>query len=303
MKAEQEAIFNMFRDTHNVSISSPANIAFVGSILEMQNGFTRLGTFISTISGLASLQAQVLSGIGVDKNQLKDIMAKNAFNYSGPGRAWAASNNDDTTYDALNISITKIKQARDDQAGPIAQNMYNILNANAALLTPFGLIAAQLNELLGNINGYTASVPLPASAINLRQTYTQNIIDQIRDGSDFLERILDNIVRGQINNNPDFITTYFNNRAIIDPPRQSTTFNILVLDDVTGNPIGNAKAEAVGFAKFAFTDADGKCALKQFKKGFYSILVTATGFNPSQQDNIDIGLGDTKDLVFRLIRL
>lgn len=300
MTAEQEAIFNMCRDTR---LTGSENQVFVDTIPQLKAGFDNLAARINLISGLASLQAQVLTGISVDTGDLKQTMARNTFNYGGPGRAWADSNADATTYNMLNISESKILNARNDVAGPMCMNVYTILNANAVALVPFGLIAAQINELLGNINDYIAAVPLSSNAVNQRQTYTSNIETQIREVSEFLERQLDNIVRGQINNNADFVSTYFNSREVIDPPTQSTTFNISVLNNASGNPMLNAKAEAVGFAKFAFTDADGKCALKQFKKGIYSILVSFEGFNPSQQDNIAIGLGETKDLTFRLVPL
>jgi hypothetical protein len=300
MTADQESIFNMFRDTLKTGRD---NQVFVNTIPQMKAGFDSLEDSINLLLGLASLQARVLTGISIDTNELKESMAHNAFNYGGPGRAWADANSDSATYNALNISEAKIKAAKSDLAGPIAMNIYNILNTNAAALVPYGLTAAQISELLGNINDYIAAVPLSSNAINLRQTYTSNIETAIRKGSDFLERQLDNIMRGQVNNNQDLVSTYFNSREIIDPPKQSTTFNILALDAATNLPLLNAKAEAIAQAKFAFTDVNGFCALKQFPKGIYSILVTLAGYNPLQIDNIPIGLGETKDLTFRLTKI
>lgn len=304
MTSAQESRFNMFR---SVAVVGEQNAPFIASIPELQNGFDTNATAIQTLSGLASLQAQVISGIALDKKQLKATMATFAFNYSGPGRAWANSLGNDENFNALNIPPSKIKAAADDLAGPIVQNMYNLLNANAATLVPFGLTHAMLGELLASINDYTAIVPLTGGAINNRQTYTTNIENLISGHLLFLERQLDSLVIGHFNTQPDFTGTYKNSREIIDPPKQSTTFKILVQAQAQGGrtpqPIVNAKAEALNTAKFAFTDAKGNVELKEFKKGVYSILVTHPGHTPLQQDDISIGLGETKSLTFTMIPL
>lgn len=289
----------MFRSTNQVGLD---NGPFVLTVPAMGTAFTDLGSRISLISGLASLQTAVISGIAVDKADLKETMARLTFNYSGPGRAWAAQNNDDTNYNALNVSESKIKNFADDLAGPVCRNIYSILFANAAVLVPFGLTPAMLNELNTTINDYVAIVPLPNNAINNRQTYTTNIDNALKDGSEFLERVLDNIVRGQINNNADFVSNYFNGRVINDPPVHSTTFKINVLEATVNTPLLGARAEAVGTTKVAFADVNGFCELKQFPKDTYTILVTLPGFNPEQQI-VPIGLGETKELTFHLTRV
>lgn len=299
MTGRQESTFNMFRD---VQLTGADNQAFVNTVPALKTGFLTLKANNANISGLASLQAKVLSGISIDKNALKNSMAGFTYNYAGAGRAWAASNNDNTTYKALDISITKIKQSPDDLAGPVCQNVYDILNANAPALVPFGLSPAMLGELLSSINDYVASVPLPDNAVNNRQTYTTNLETAISGNSKFLDTQLDNIVRTQTNINHDFVTTYFNSREIIDPPSHPTTFKINVQDG-SGNPVLNAKAEVTGTAKFNYTDASGNTEVKGFKKGVYSILVTHAQFQPSQQDNIAMGLGETKSFNFILTPL
>jgi len=299
MTSREEAIFNMFRAARQVGLD---NAVFVATVPAMGIAFTELNTRITSISGLASLQAAVLSGISVDKNQLKDKMALLTFNYSGPGRAWAAQNGNDTNYNALNVTESKIKRTPDDLAGPVCQGVHTLLNANALALVPFGLTAAMLAELLTTITDYVTIVPLPANAVNIRQTYTGNIDDKIKSTSDFLERQLDNIVRGQINVKPDFVHTFFNARDIIDPPKNSTTFKIEVLENVTNTPILEARFEAVDTTKVGFTDVDGNGELKEFKKDTYTILVTKEGFNPEQQI-VPIGLGETKELTFHLTRV
>ncbi|MBI4931996.1 MAG: carboxypeptidase regulatory-like domain-containing protein [Bacteroidetes bacterium] len=303
MNSQQEARFNMFGTVAKVGTD---NSTFIATIPELQNGFNTNQTVIATLSGLASLQAQVINGIAIDKKDLKKVMATFAFNYSGPGRAWAAKLGNDEIFQALNISISKIRETLDGLAAPIAQNMYNISNANAATLIPFGLTAAMLGELLASINDYTAIVPLTGGAINNRQTYTQNIDDVIKKHLLFLERQLDSLVVAQSNANPDFVSTYKNSREIIDPPKHSTTFKILVLEQTATPrttqpaPIEGAKVQAVNTAKVAFTDASGNTELKEFRKGIYSILVTSPNHTPVQQDNISIGLGQTKTLTFSL---
>lgn len=290
------------------------NAAFINTIPKLQAGFNTNSAVMATLSGLASLQAQVISGITIDKKDLKEAMANLAFNYSGPGRAWAEENGNDEIFKKLNISKSKILKAEDGLAGPIVQNMYDILNTNAATLIPFGLTAAMLGQILASINDYTAQVPLTTAAVNNRQTYTTNIEKLIKKHLKFLERQLDSLVAPHFNTQPDFVSTYTNSREIIDPPTQSTTFKILVLEQSpsllaapapvpTPVPIVNAKAQAVGAAKFAFTDETGNCELKGFPKGIYSILVTSPNHTPVQQDNISIGLGQTKSLTFTLLPL
>ena len=306
MNSRQESHFNMFTSVNKVGTD---NATFVATIPELQNDFAANSAVIATLSGLASLQAQVINGIAIDKKDLKKVMATFAFNYSGPGRAWAAKLGNDEIFQALNISFSKIMKAEDGLAGPIVQNMYNILNANAATLLPYGLTPAMLGQLLSSINDYTAIVPLTGGAVNNRQTYTTNIDNLIKRHLLFLERQLDSLVVAQFNANPDFVSTYKNSREIIDPPKRSTTFKILVLEQsatpkaTQPTPIAGAKVQAVGTAKFAFTDETGNCELKEFRKGIYSILVTSPNHTPVQQDNISIGLGKTKSLTFTLPRL
>jgi hypothetical protein len=296
MTARDEATLNMLRATRQVGLD---NSAILLGIPMLGTGFTDLNTKINTITGLVSLQAAVINGIAIDKLVLKNTMARLTYNYAGSGRAWANSNNDNTTYEALDIKEYIIKRFADDVAGPNCQNVFNILNANAAALVPFGLTAAMLTEVSNAINDYIAIVPLPTNAINIRQTYTDNIPVRIDEASLFLERGLDNIVRTQINTNPDFVSTYFNAREIIDPPTNSTTFKITVLEQGTNTPILEARAEVLNTTKIGFTDENGKTELKQFKKDIYTVHVSAAGYSPSQQI-VPIGLGETKELTFLL---
>jgi hypothetical protein len=302
MQKREEANFNMFRAVYAIRSDYSA---LISSIPALASGFNNLQARISSISGLISLQAAVISGIAVDKETLKAKMASLTYNYSGTARAWAADNEDDTSYEALNLVQSMIKKLPDEVAGPACMNIYNILNANSAALLPFGLTAAMLSELNTSISDYTAIVPLPANAINIRQTYTENIIKSVRQSASFLKRQLDNIVRAQINTNSDFVKTYFNSREIIDPPTNSTTFKITVWeDDGTGKPgaktIAGARFEVIGIAdKVTHTDSEGKAALSKFRKDTYTLLVTADGYSPVQK-LISIGLGETKDLTFTL---
>jgi hypothetical protein len=163
-----------------------------------------------------------------------------------------------------------------------------------------------LNELDTAITDYVAIVPLPTNAINIRQTYTDNISERIKDTALFLERQLDNISRVQINANSDYVKTYFNGREIIDPPTNSTTFKIFVYEfDPTqpnqrgGRAIANVRAMVLNTDRVTHTDEDGKCVLKQFRKGEYTIHVSKDGYIPEQQ-TVMIGLGDTKELTFFL---
>jgi hypothetical protein len=304
MQKREEANFNMFRAVYALRSDYST---LISSIPALASGFNDLQARISNISGLVSLQAAVISGIAIDKENLKAKMAILTYNYSGAARAWAAGNKDDTTYEALNLVQSVIKKKPDEVAGPACLNIYNIMNANAAALLPFGLTAAMLSELNTTISDYIAIVPLPANAINIRQTYTDNIIKSVRQGADFLKRQLDNIVRAQINANPGFVKTYFNSREIIDPPTNSTTFKITVWeDDGTGKPgaqaVSGARCEVIGIAdKVTHTDSEGKAALSKFKKGNYTLLVTADGYAPVQR-LISIGLGETKEVAFILIR-
>jgi hypothetical protein len=296
MNSHQEASYNMFRSANQIGLD---NNVYIATIAEMDTGFTGLQTRVNNLAGLISLQAAVISGIAVDKNDLKETMARLTFNYAGPGRAWAAQNGDDTTYNALNVAESKILKQADDVAGPVCSGIYTILNANAALLTPFGLTAPMLGELNNAILDYIAIVPLPHNAVNNRKTYTTNIETQLKDTSDFLDRQLDNIVRGQINANPDFVSDYFNAREIIDAPVHSTTFKITVVNAAGAVPLLNTRAEMVGTTKIAFTDLSGLCELKQFKGDTYTVLVTLTGFVPSQQI-VEIKTGETIELTFTL---
>jgi hypothetical protein len=296
MTAKDEAILNMLRATRQVGLD---NSAILLGVPMLGTTFTGLNNQINTITGLVSLQAALINGIAIDKLVLKNTMAQLTYNYAGTGRAWAASNNDNTTYEALDLKEYIIKRLADDLAGPSCQNVYNILNANAATLVPFGLTPAMLTEVLNAINDYMAIVPLPTNAINIRQTYTDNISDRIKDASLFLERQLDNLVRAQINAQPDFASTYFHAREIIDPPTNSTTFKVTVLQQGTNTPILGARAEVVGTEKIEYTDANGKTELKKFKKDTYTVHVSATGYSPSQQI-VPIGLGETKELTFLL---
>jgi len=293
-----EATFNMFRAAKKVGDDF---VVFVNTVPALQAGFLKLTNFINTITGLISLQAQVITGNAVSKRELKERMATLTFNYSGPGRAWAAENNNNALFDALNVSISKIKAALDDQAGPMCQTIYGHLNTNALTLVPYGLSAAMLSELLNTINDYMASVPLPTNAINNRQTYTQNIEDKIKETSEFLERQLDNLVVGQTNNNADFARTYKNSREILNPPTHSTTFKFIVLDE-NGDPINNAKCEAINTTKVSFTGSDGKAELVKFLKGKYNLLVSHSLYVPEQRDNVEIGLGETLEVTFKLIK-
>ena len=114
MTAREEAILNMFREVNQVGID---NNGFITGIPMLDASFTDLKNRILKITGLASLQASVRSGIAIDKLHLKYKMARLTYYYSGAGRAWAAMNDDDQNYEAMNLSEYTLKKARDEKAG------------------------------------------------------------------------------------------------------------------------------------------------------------------------------------------
>ena len=119
MNSKNEAKLNMYRAVAKHSNDNPAIIATVPAY---QTAITGLNTTISSIISTAQLETQVITGITVDKVQLKLTLAQQAADIAAAVFAYASSIGDNTLKAQVNFPLYALQREKDELLGPVCTN-------------------------------------------------------------------------------------------------------------------------------------------------------------------------------------
>ena len=218
MTAIQESKLNMFR---TVETHIGDNAAIIADSPAFQTAFNKIKANNAAIQSAAQQRSASLTGIAADKSNLKQTLAKLAATIAGAVFAYAAAEKNQTLKQEMNISVSKLQRARDEELAPRCQMIHDRAETNLAALTDYGINAAQLKNLQTAINNYSAETMKPRQAVSTRKTTRANLAALFRENDDILKNQLDKLIELYRADHPDFVNTYFQTRIIVDPPTRA----------------------------------------------------------------------------------
>jgi Carboxypeptidase regulatory-like domain len=287
--------------TENTNIIS-ANIAFV----------TAFGDFkakIAAVNVAAQLDDRKITGITVDKNKIRQSLCEQAADAASIITAYAATVGDNTLLKAVNFPISTLAKTSEDTLVPRCQNIHDAGETNLPALKDYGLTGTILTALQTSINDFAAAVAKPRTAISERKTVTENLVVLFKATDEILEMRMDKLVNTFKTTNPDFVKTYEAARRTLKPPTTTTQLKGIVTDKLTGAPIKNARITATPNDTdettpplVTTTDANGEYLFKPIIVDDYTITVTATGYQPFEDDEFHAALGDVNHFDIELVK-
>lgn len=299
MTSRQESKLNMYRAVkllldNNIAIISPV-VAFLG----IYNAFkAKLTTFLITVAS----EAEVISGITIDKTVAKQNLSQNAADIAAITYAYASSINNNDLKQSANFAYSDLFRIKDDLLAPTCQNIHDVTFNVLVALADYGITAPMLTAFQDNITAYASSVPKPRNAKNLKETYSENIKLQIKDIDKLLKDEMDKTIRIFKPTHPDLISNYKFARIILDPAHTVTQLRGIITNSLDNAPLKNAQIAITGPKNLTKkSNTAGEYSFKPATKGTYNITVSLDGFETRSIDDFKIKMGKITTLDISLI--
>lgn len=293
MNSKQEARLNMY---HAVIAYCDANNPIVLTIPAFDTALTSFRAKVSSIETTAQQEAQVISGVATDKNELRNSLCQQAADIAAVVYAFAASGNNNTLKEAVDFSKSDLRELRDDQLAPTCQNIHDAANTNLAALAPYGITAPMLSSFQDLIDDYSDAVPAPRNAAALRKTYAAALKTLFSEADEILKEQMDKTAVQFKTANEEFYNTYKNNRIILDPAVSSTQIAGVVRDQWTNNPVAGVAIQVDGESYATTTNGNGEYTLKIPEAGEFNITFTKSGYVSKTEENVEVTIGQETDL-------
>lgn len=298
MTDQQRAVYNMFTVVDAVL---DANATQVATIAALGTAQTTLKANIAAISNTSEQQKTVTSGVTPDKNATRETLRTTTVINAGILYAYAVSVNDLILQSIAKLTMSDLKELKDDELADRAQTIHDNANAVIASLPPFGITAAILTSYQTLIDAYSTKAPAPRVAISQQVALTKQIKTLIKETRALCTNTLDKLMLNFKLTDPEFYNTYKAARVIIDPGTIPTQAAGTITDSATTNPVGGVLITVDGQSFVATSQPDGTYSLKIPAPGTYTLIFTKTGYQTLQKINIEITLGQTTTVNAQLI--
>jgi hypothetical protein len=168
-------------------------------------------------------------------------------------------------------------------------------------LKEYGITADLLSSLQTAISNFNEAAPKPRTEIGRRKTRKEMIVQLFKELDEILNERMDALMGKFRTSHPEFYQTYFNLREVKDTSTTATQLKGVITDSSTGAPIKGATIEVVELAKTAKTDSTGEYFFKPIQFGKFTVKITADGYQPFENDEIEIKMGDIRHLDVSLV--
>jgi hypothetical protein len=277
MNAQQEAKLNMYTATEKHCDENAASFALIPAFL---TAFQTFKANRATIVALTQQEDLASKGIAVDKGEAKKILCKLTADIAAPIFAYASSTSNNKLKEQVNYSYSDLLKTKDDQMAPRCQNIYDLATENLAALAPFGITAVILTTLKETIADYKDKVPTPRNAATQKATIRENQKKLFALTDSILKDQMDKTLQALKLTNPDFVTTYFKNRIIVDAAKTTTSLKGIITSAANNSFVPNATVTIGNSTYQTTTDATGQYQIKPIAAGTYAIAIAAKGYLP-----------------------
>lgn len=293
MNAKQEAKLNMYRATEQ---HCDENSSIISQTPAFQTAFTTFKGKITDIIGTTSLTETALQGITVNKKTSKQDLCQLAADTASVIYAFASVNKNETLKAEVNYSYSALYKSKDDELAPRCQIIATRARENETELLPFGIKDADIEALELAIASYSQDAPKPRTALSQRKTQRANLKTLFAEADAILKDQMDKLVVTFRANNPDFVSTYFNTRTIVDPATTTTELRGTITDNSNATAINNATVEIVELTKSTTSNSVGYYQFKPVPFGTYTVRVVKTGFQDALFEDVELKLGEINRL-------
>ena len=297
MTNRQEAKLNMYNAV--VSYCND-NAAIVASVPAFQTAFNNFQGLFGNIIETAQLEASVITGVAMDKSQARNAVAEKAAGIAAAVYAYAISIGNNTLKERVHYSLNDLLYLRDELLGPACIDISQAANDNIAALAPYNITAAVLTDFGTLIETYMDSVAAPRNAITQRAAYSASIKNYFKNADNILKTQMDKIALLFKTTNPEFYTTYLNNRIILDAGTSATQAEGIITQSGTETALSGVSVQVVGQSYNATSNGSGEYKLKIPVPGTFSIKFSKSGFADKTIDNVEITLGQSTSLDVQL---
>jgi hypothetical protein len=270
-----------------------SNAALIATLPAFQTAFTNFQSIVGNIHSTVQLEANVITGITIDKSQLKANLGEQAINLASMIFAYASNANMNSLKEQVNFSPSEIKLMKDEMLVASCGNIRDAANANLAALADYGITAATIASFQGTMDAYTALISSPRNAVSQRASYAKTLTVLFKQADASLKNQMDKMALNFKTSFEDFYNTYKSNRIIIDPGTSTTQIAGTITSAANNQPVEGALVQLVGNGLSNTTDAQGNYILKSVAIGKQSVKITKAGFADDTIDNILVKLGKT----------
>jgi hypothetical protein len=213
MKQSQENITAMFEatlkflDEHNNLWSGKT--AFVEAVAEAK-------TEVQAIRQAAATQENLTVGVTDQKTQLRHDLEDQTLDIADQLAALAAKKSDANLAAKVQFTRSSLDQMQDNDLIQTAQQVYELANASASGLQPYGVSADQIKNLSSTTASFDDLKNASRSAFAGRSSATNSVSEMIRKTRSLFRNQLDKMVTPFRKTNAEFYQGYFAARVIVD---------------------------------------------------------------------------------------
>lgn len=297
MNALQEAKLTMSRAVEKLCDDFPAIIALIPALAA---AVTELKAHIAEILNLDQAVGTDLKGITRDKSILKTELAKLASIVAGAIYAYAAFSKNNTLAQEVDTNYSKLAKTRDDSLTPRCQAIHDKAQSLRSELADYNVSSQTLTDLQTAINNYQTATPKQRTAVTDRKVQNKQLTAVFKKIDELLNNRMDKLVATLSPTHPEFVDKYESDRQTIAPHTISTQLKGKV-KDAAGNPIKNATITVLELSLTTKSDVQGKYFIKPIHNGKYTVKATAAGFSEVEIEDVEIKVGEIKNLSIKLL--
>jgi len=157
-----------------------------------------------------------------------------------------------------------------------AKTLYETNNTNIANLADYGITPATQASFLVVINDFEKVIPKTRETTTTGATTLADFEAIVKDAQDFVAARLDKVVAAGAEDQSEFVSTYYRNRRLIDPPTRTISLKGTVKGIANSLPIKSVKIK-VGSTSIKST-AKGNFLLLNKAEGTYTITFEKQGY-------------------------
>lgn len=293
MTSKQEAKLNMYNAVLSFCNQNEITVAEIPAFV---TAFDNLTAKKNQIDDTAQQEAIIITGITINKANLKSTMITTATSIASAGFAYATSVNNPVLKEKFKYTSSDFQRFKDDELPLIVQNIHDNANSVAAQLVAFGITAPMITAFQTQITNYTNAVPSPRNAAAQRKALRELLVIYFKEADLILKDQMDKLALQYKTSNPEFYNSYRNNRIIINAPTSSSQAAGIIKVFNADAVIAGVAVTVTGQPYNTTSGVDGSYSLKIPVPGLYTINFTKAGYTPLQFPNTLIKLGETTTL-------
>jgi hypothetical protein len=189
-------------------------------------------------------QKSITTGISHLKKQFKADLVTKTLDISRRIHAYAKITNRSELVPEVAFSESNLRYDSENNVKDRALKIHELAQKNLSVLTPYGVKEETLADLKTAIDLFIESIPKTRLVISDRKQATEELERLFKANNDILEK-MDALVEMLRMEQPEFYTSYWSNRRVIETGKSSLALKAMVTDTNTHSGIKGVKVSFV----------------------------------------------------------